>query len=196
MQTGELLIPPGETRTDEALLAAVAGGDETSFRVLMARFKKPILNYIYHYVRDAGWAEDLAQDVFVKIYRKAGSFKPENKFAVWLFQIARNRAIDFLRTRKSEGRAMAEMQSDSGDIGRPSKRPVSHMIKREDEDHLHDALGELPEHYRDVLVLCDLNDLSYEAAGQIVDTPAKTISSRLYRARNALRKKFAPFIKS
>lgn len=179
--------------SDEELIGAVALGNEEAFRTLMRRYKKPVLNYIYRYVGDTGWAEDLAQDVFVRVYRNADKFEQGRKFGVWLFRIARNVAVDFMRSRQSEHRAMNVVQDRERDREQGGERSSRMIANAEAAGRLHAAISELPEHYRDVLVLCDLQGMTYEEASHVTEAPVKTVSSRLFRARNALRKKFAAY---
>lgn len=158
---------------DEGLILRLQEGDPSALDALMDRHAAAVLNFCANYTGDRAWAEDIAQESFVTVYRKANTFRPGSRALPWIFAIARNRCIDFMRRR---GRALPEPPLPGGD---PSEDAVA-----EERDHaVRLALRLIPEKFRLPLVLCEVEELSYEDAARVVGCSVKTLSSRLARAR-------------
>lgn len=158
---------------DEALIHRLQDGDPSALDALMDRHATAVLNFCANYTGDRAWAEDIAQETFVTVYRKALTFRSGSRALPWIFTIARNRCIDFMRRR---GRALPEPPLPGGD---PSDGAVA-----EERDHaVRLALRGMPEKFRLPLVLCEIEEMSYDAAARIAGCSVKTLSSRLARAR-------------
>lgn len=192
MATEVLLAARAEIRDDQ-LVGAVARGDEDAFRALMGRHKRAVLNYLFRFVGDEAWAEDLAQETFVRVFRHASRYDAERSFSIWVLRIARNLAFDHLRARKTEARALTAVQAQTRESAPANAGPEALALRREAERALEAALASLPENFRDVLVLCDVQGLSYQEAAEITETPVKTVSTRLFRARNELRRAYREY---
>lgn len=172
--------------SDEVLMVRLAEGDLGAYETLYARYKNRILTFVYRYAGDRDWAEDLTQEVFLKLYRSPRSFDPRNRFVTWLFAVARNLTIDFLRRRKpvvplvvegEDGEFMVPHESAEGDS------PMDMLLLKEMEENLQRVLLTLSDKLREVFILCAIQGLSYEEVARIVGCPPKTVSSRLSRAR-------------
>lgn len=189
-----------DERTDEVLLERFVDGDEAAFDELVLRYKREMVTYLERMVGDAGWAEDLAQDVFLKVYLKAGAFRARARFSTWLYRIAHNRAVDFLKRRKHEPRLVLHGARETGADDREMPildargGPQECSSRRELEGKILDVVNGMDEKYRTVFVLCAMQRLSYEEAAEVTDLPVKTVSSRLCRARKLFRAKVRPYL--
>ncbi len=183
--------------TDEELLAVAQDAPpETVKKIVseLARRHHPrVVSFLYGIVRDRTSAEDLAQETFVRLFRHVKSWKPSGPFLSWLFTIARNLGLNEVRDRKkrptlalnvpahdtSETEAVSRMSGDE-------PPPPDEASRSEAANELRRAVAELPEPFRLVLVLCDLEQLSYQECARALDLPIGTVRSRLSRARGHL----------
>jgi RNA polymerase sigma-70 factor (ECF subfamily) len=175
---------------DAVLAVRTAGGDELAFAAIFQRYKGPV----YRFARQMGGtpdaAEDVTQDVFVTFMETAGRFDPaRGSLRVYLYGIARNLLRRRFRRRLSLREVELESAADArgrDNPGRPEGDPHSEMERLDSLRRLRRAILELPAHYREVIVLCDLHELRYEDAALVVHCPVGTIRSRLSRARRVL----------
>jgi len=150
----------------------------------------PLLDSLYNFARwlthDSGDAEDLVQETYLKALRGFGSFERGTNFRAWIFQILRN---TFLSSRsRLERRVTVSIDSeDSPDVQAAAGTPESLLIDRSGNDAVRRAIEELPGKFRDVLLLCDVEDASYREIADILSIPMGTVMSRLARARRAIR---------
>ncbi len=180
---------------DERLMEAVQRGDRESFSRLVSRHKVPILNFLYRYTLDRDLAEDLSQEVFLRVFRDSGSFNPKlGRVSTWIYAVARNLARDVARRRRFELKANSAFYERKGILhekdlatGWPDN-PAAALERKEMVKAVRVCLSRLPEKYRAVFVLCELQGLSYGETGSVVGCSEKTISSRLSRAREKFRK--------
>jgi len=151
----------------------------------------PLFDSLYNFARwiarDSDDAEDLVQETYLKALRSFASFQPGTNFRAWIFQILRN---TFLSSRTKFERRMAEAL-DSGE-GEPelavdTETPETILINRSDSQLLQRAVDDLPVHYRETLLLCEVEEMSYREIAQILSIPIGTVMSRLARARKAVR---------
>jgi RNA polymerase sigma-70 factor (ECF subfamily) len=180
---------------DKSLVESARRGDRGAFETLVKRYEAKVYHLAYGFVQDPATADDLAQDVFVKVYCHLAKFKFESEFGTWLYRIAVNHIKDHLRKigrRKevsiedvAEGRLAAE---DPG----PS-REAERLIE-ERRAAVHSALQALPPKYNVILTLRDVRGLSYEEIAGVLKISPGTVDSRLHRARRQLRKKMAPLL--
>lgn len=183
--------------SDEVLMVRVAEGDSAAYETLYTRYKNRILTFVYRYVGDRDHAEDLTQEVFLKLYRNPRAFDPRSRFLTWLFAVARNLTIDQLRRKRptasvgasaEEGENLVEPEIDS------NQTPVELTLMHELESNMRDMLMSLSDKLREVFILCAMQGMSYEEVAQIVGCPAKTVSSRLSRAREKLMDGFGKYL--
>lgn len=180
---------------DLAFLQRLQAGDEEAFRELLARWQRPILSFVFRLTGDAGAAEDLAQEVFVRVFRRIGEFQPSRggaQFSTWLFQIARNAALDHLRQRRRHPADSLETASDAVQQT-PGSAPAASAaaMQREVGEEIAAAVLALPEDQRTALVLAEYEDQSVAEIAAVMDCSAKSVEARLYRARQALRQRLA-----
>lgn len=188
-------IGEDERGTDDRLMEAVKTGDREAFTRLVARHKVPILNFLYRYTLDRDLAEDLSQEVFLRVFKEARSFDRRlGKVTTWIYTVARNLARDVARRKKFELKANSAFCERRGQL-QPTELasnwvddPVFALERKETIRAVRASLARLPEKYRSVFVLCELQGLSYGETGAVVGCSEKTISSRLSRAREKFRK--------
>ncbi|MGI0149790.1 MAG: RNA polymerase sigma factor [Thermoplasmata archaeon] len=172
-------------RGEEDLLRRVAAGDSEAFERLYEAYRKPIANYLYRLCFDRALVEDLLQEVFVRIWRAAASFRAESKVSTFFFRIATNVWIN-------ESRRLREKPSDTAE-GIEAGDPSEELERRERAERVREALRTLPAGERAVLILAEYNGLPYEEIAQILEVPVGTVKSRMFHAlqrlRNRLREK-------
>src|SRR5690349_996986 len=154
---------------DAALMLRVKQGDWSAFTHLVDKYKQPVMNLVYRMLRDPAEAEDLAQVVFLQVYKSADRYRVSSKFSTWMFTIARNLCLNEIRRRSRHPADSLEAgANESEDL--PARQiedvksavPTDEMLHRELERKIEDALAELPEIQRTAIILCRRDDLSYE----------------------------------
>jgi RNA polymerase sigma-70 factor (ECF subfamily) len=165
----------------------MANPSDADFEELLARYRRPVLNFVYRLLGDATEAEDVAQEVFVRAYQHWSKFDPRRKVPTWLFALARNAAIDRLRYRQ---RHPVESLDSA-----PEPSTTSREVEtRELGEQIAAAIQLLPEDQRTAIVLAEYHDLSYAEIAEIMDCSVKSVESRLYRAKATLREKLQGFL--
>ena len=177
------------------LIKRSKNGDVDAFERLISPYQKKILNFAYRMLASREDAEDAAQEVFVKAYKALGSFDAESGFSTWLYKIASNTCLDELRRRKRRGDDKSisiNRESEDGEYELPlhdeTNSPYLSAQKKEAHKALASAIEQLGEEHRAVVVMRDINGLSYEEIARITDSAVGTVKSRLCRARLILRK--------
>ncbi len=170
------------------IVTAIAGGDEAAFEELVKRYQAPIITFIYRYVGDLYSAQDLAQEVFLRIFKAAPSFEPKAKVSSWVFRIAYNLSANELKRRKRIADFHLRISREDLDIwGRPLKNHRAEAGTREKEERLTAALRELPENQRAALLLKVNEGLSYLEISTIMDVSVASVESLIFRARSRLK---------
>lgn len=177
---------------DQAVVEAVLNGQQHRFAELVDRYQTPIVNYVCRMLGNYEDAVDLSQDVFLKAYSALESYRPQYPFPAWLFRIARNAAIDEIRKRRLSTVSLdAPMEFEDGVAGRevqsPGLDPEDSYLGIEFADRVSAAIDELPEKYREPIILRHAADLSYEEIAEALELPIGTVKTRIFRARDALR---------
>jgi RNA polymerase sigma-70 factor (ECF subfamily) len=172
---------PDEKTTDEDLMGRVRLGDKHAFEVLIRRHQRSFLNFIFRFMGNRTEAEDLTQEVFLRIWKAAGTYKPEAKFTTWLYRIATNLCINKQRAIRVRRLVIGE--------GAELLTPEDRLIDSEQSVQLLNALNELPTSQRLAIVLKIYDEMSYQEISQIMDRPISAVDSLLVRAKRNLRKK-------
>lgn len=170
-------------------------GDEDAFAVLVNNYKTKVFNLAYSFTRDRETADDLTQEVFIKVYYALDKFQFKSRFGTWLYRIAVNHIKDHLR-KVGKGQLVS-----IDTLRREPSVPENEIQKKEREQEatdrkklLYRALRSLPEKHQIILTLRDVQGHSYEEIAGILKLSPGTVDSRLHRARRMLRKKIAPFL--
>ena len=186
---------PDPLDPDAALMLRVKRGDRAAFTELVEKYKQPVMNFIFRSLRDETEAEDLAQNVFLQVYKSRDRYERTAKFSTWLFTIARNLVIDLSRKRTMS--SLDEM-SESGEDDRPFEiagggpSPLEQFQLSEDRAEVSQVLLRLESSYREVLVLRFYDELSLEEIAGVTKAPLSTVKSRLYTALDLLKQTLAP----
>lgn len=176
-----------------AMLQAIETGDLAAYTRLTERFAPRLRTFLRRLVRDPALADELALETLAAAYQRAGGCRDAAAFSVWIFRIARNRALDHLRAAQSRERAHDESRRRTPDID--VRTPLRLLEHRELEMRLERALADLDEPFRTVFLLREREGLSYEAIAEITEVPAKTVSTRLVRARLFLRARLLGYLR-
>jgi RNA polymerase sigma-70 factor (ECF subfamily) len=172
--------------------------DERAFREMVEEFGDRVYNLTYRMLGNREEAEDVAQEVFITVFKSISAFRGESKFSTWLYRITANHCknrIKYLARRHDRGHAELDDRVDGGLDGpslgapRPAPRPDLQLEGAQAEQILQDAIASLDEEQRILVILRDVEDLSYEEICSITELPEGTVKSRLHRARITLRKK-------
>lgn len=172
-----------EERAELALVTRAVAGDEHAFAELVTRYQTAVYNLAYRMLGDAAEAEDAAQEVFLRMYRRLATYDSEHRFSTWVLSIASHYCIDLLRRKRPW---LVPLENISSWMRARGRGPEALALAREQQDTVRALLAKLPEHYRLVLLLRYWHDLGYEEIAQVVNLPVSTIKARLHRARNAL----------
>jgi RNA polymerase sigma-70 factor (ECF subfamily) len=173
-------------RTDDAaLIEAVLRGEEDAFAALVTRYQDRIHRLLARLCRDSGETEDLAQEVFVKVYRKLHTFQHDASFYTWVYRIAVNTATDHLTRARRRRLHLVEDPGtlDDGERASDDAGSAQPVLDAELRDVTRALLDRLPEKYRTILVLREYEDLSYTEIAQVLQCSIGTVESRLFRAR-------------
>lgn len=177
---------------DEALLAAYQGGNTSAFETLLRRYRRPVFNFVLRRVGDRGRAEELYQDVWMKVVERADDFRGDAKFSTWLYAIARNLCIDHQRKMKFRGHASLEASQPGTDqpVGDrvPNPGPSTEALAFGGllKERIAAAVDALPDEQRDVFLLRQLQGLSFSEIAEVVGVPANTVKSRMRYALERL----------
>lgn len=182
--------------SENILVEKAKAGERAAFDELYQKYKRPILNYIYRFIGNFAQAEELTQETFVRAYINIHRFEPRAKFSSWLYRIAANLSKNFFRHAQYEKRLLPfKKGSYSGDEEGPglienikdkTRGPDKLAQAAEIKSMVGKAIERLPDHLKEVLILCDIKGFSYEEAAEIMACKPMTVGSRLYRAREKL----------
>lgn len=186
------------SRQEKRLIRRLKARDEQAFLTIVTKYQHKVYNVVYRMLGDPHEAEDLAQEVFITVLKNIDSFRGEAAFSTWLTRIAINHSknrIKFLK-RRAVDRMQAIEDTPEGammynPLGSALPRPDSQAMGNELERAMQRALGDLDPEHREVVVLRDIENLSYEEIGEITGLAAGTVKSRLFRARTALKEQLS-----
>ena len=175
------------------LIQGLKNGEEAAFKYLVDTYRDRIFNTAIGIVQNAEDAEDVAQEVFIQVYRSIHSFKGESKLSTWMYRIATTRSLDLLRNRKSKKR-FGFIQRLFGDGNEPLyelpdfNHPGVTMDRKENAAKLFKAIARLPENQKTAFTLHKLEDLSYQEVSEVMQTSIAAVESLMHRAKQNLRK--------
>jgi RNA polymerase sigma-70 factor (ECF subfamily) len=177
---------------DTAIVNAYLAGENRSFDILVERYQARLLNFVYRIVGDRERAEDLVQEVFIRVHRHLGRFDRSKKFSTWIYTIASNLGKNELRNRARNPLVLFTSITQGWDdeerpleFEDPSARPDDQFRKRHVKELVEESVAKLPKHHREVFVLREIEGRSYEEIAEITHCNLGTVKSRLNRARNS-----------
>jgi RNA polymerase sigma-70 factor, ECF subfamily len=188
---------------DAALMLRVKEGDREAFEGLVEKYKHPVMNLLYRTLPDAIEAEDLAQQVFIQVYKSAHRYQVAAKFSTWLFTIARNLCLNEIRRRsRHPAESLEAGTADSED--QPARQfedtkvfsPPESLLHGELEEKIEHALRALPEKQRTALLLCRQEELSYEEIAEVLECSVSATKSLIHRGRETLKEQLKPYLRS
>jgi RNA polymerase sigma-70 factor (ECF subfamily) len=181
----------------------VKRGDESAFAELVDKYKQPVMNMVYRYLRDATEAEDVAQAVFLQVHKSAQRYEVSARFSTWLFTIARNLCLNELRRRsRHPADSLDATFSDAED--HPARQFEDRKVSLPGEAVLHGelaqkielALAELPENQRTAILLCRGDEMSYEEIAVVIGCSLSATKSLIHRGRETLKLKLKPYLRT
>ncbi|HZR17603.1 MAG TPA: sigma-70 family RNA polymerase sigma factor [Verrucomicrobiae bacterium] len=188
---------------DAALMLRVKQGDWGAFAELVDKYKQPVMNLVYRMLRDSTEAEDLAQVVFLQVYKSADRYHVSAKFSTWVFTIARNLCLNEIRRRsRHPADSLEGSQSEHDDQperqyeDRKAFAAPDALLHGELEQKVEEALAELPENQRTAIVLCRGEELSYEDIAEILGCSVSATKSLIHRGRETLKQRLKPYLRT
>ncbi|WP_424245781.1 RNA polymerase sigma-70 factor (ECF subfamily) [Elusimicrobium posterum] len=169
---------------DKELLESFKNGDAQAIGFIIEKYKSSLFTYIKSYVKDDGTAEDIFQEVFLKLINNPGSYKEQGNFKAWLFTLARNKCMDFFRSGKSENTVSIDMEIEEGysvadTLDGGDKEPLEQMLDLENGQAIYEAFNALPKEMREVLLLRE--NLSFKEISEVLNCPIGTVLARANR---------------
>ena len=187
-------------RSDVQLMLDVKAGDEESFDFLLQKYRSPLVNFLNRMVRDQAMAEDLAQEVFLRVYRARKQYTPSAKFTTWLFRIATNLALNSVRDNRHQRMGISIDAGVDGEDSSPLELPAremridEHMIARDRAEIIRRAVWSLPEKQRAAVLLHKYEEMDYGEIAKVLECSESALKSLLFRAYETLRVELAPLM--
>ena len=169
---------------DSALVAQSLAGDQLAFQRLVERHQTRLFSLVRHYTRNAVEIEDLVQETLLKAYARLASFQSQSSFYTWLYRIATNTILDWLKRQgRNPVQSVEDIEVSMSASPRAVMRPDARLAQEEIARITQEILAELPEIFRTVLVLREFEDLAYQEIADVLGISIGTVESRLFRAR-------------
>lgn len=187
----------GLQEQDDQLIADALQGDQRAYEALLARHNKAILHVVMKIVRNREEAQDLVQETFMKAFNALASYRSEYRFSTWLYKIAANCAIDFVRKKRIEALSLDKpIETKDGrvefEVPDSSWDPEQDLVRKQKLRSIEEAIDSLPDKYREVIIYRHKDDKPYEEIADILRVPVGTVKARIFRARELLKKKLKP----
>ncbi len=179
---------------DEILIEEALAGKQRAFKALLSKHREAIYHVILRIVHNREEARDLVQETFMKAFGSLASYKSEYRFTTWLYRIAANSSIDYLRKKKIESLSLdqpVETKDGTVAIELPdwTYNPEVDLVSKQRVLSVNEAIDSLPKKYREVIVYRHKQDKSYEQIAEILGVPVGTVKARIFRARELLKKR-------
>jgi RNA polymerase sigma-70 factor, ECF subfamily len=186
---------------DAAIMLELRAGNMAGFDFLIQKYRKPIIHFMYRMVRNQAIAEELAQEVFLRVYRSRETYRAEARFSTWLYRIATNLGVNYARDNRHERMAstvyLDEADSETGttpDVADSTPGAEADMLQRERLNAIRQHVMELPERQRVAVLMHKYEGLDYRQIGDVLKLSESATKSLLFRAYQTLREKLKPFI--
>jgi RNA polymerase sigma-70 factor, ECF subfamily len=180
---------------DTELMLRAKNGDEASFGVLLARQRGPVIHFLYRMVGNQAVAEELAQDVFLKVYRARTTYEPAAKFTTWLFRIATNVALNHLRDRKGDKRLesldLASGEASTRQVADARPNMEQSMLRQAQAARVREAIEALPDKQRAAVLMHKYQEMGYSQIASTLGCSDSAVKSLLFRAYESLRARLA-----
>lgn len=182
-------------RDDEKeLISQALAGNQKAYATLTNRHQTPVFQIIMKIVRDKETARDLTQEAFMKAFSSLASYRSEYRFSTWLYKIAANASIDFLRKKRIQALSLDRpLPTRDGsveiEVADNSYNPEKDLVRKEQRSGIEQAIDSLPDKYREVIIYRHKDDKTYEEIADLLNVPVGTVKARIFRARELLKKK-------
>ena len=194
---------PVQLDPDAALMMRVKQGDAEAFTALVEKYKQPVMNVVFRTLRDETEAEDLAQNVFVQVWKSAPRYEVTAKFSTWLFTITRNLCLNEIRRRTRHPAESLDAPHPEQE-GQPKHQfedlknlpPPETLLQGELVDKVGQAIAALPENQRTALLLCRQDELSYEEIAKVLGCSVSATKSLIHRGRETLKERLKPYLRT
>ncbi len=202
MKPGNLPVAAPASDPDVQLMLRFQAGDDDAFRELFEKYSRAIVNFAYQFIGNRPRAEELAQDVFLQVYKAAPRYEPAAKFTTWLYRIATNACLNEVRRpeRRYKTRPLEHPTEDASERTEIAV-PDPHALRGDDaaaghelEVKIHAVLGELPANQRAALVLSRVEGMSYREVAEALDCTESAVKSLVFRATATMRKELTEYL--
>lgn len=200
-QIAPLIAESGEELSDAEVMLRAKAGDESAFAYLVQKYRRAMVGFMYRMSHNAAAAEDLAQEVFLRVYRSRSSYEPSAKFTTWLYRIATNLAVNYARDRRHERpevtRSLDEPDEETGttfDLPDRSATAEQSLLRRERMAAIRAKVQELPERQRIAVVMHKYQQMDYREIAKVLKLSESATKSLLFRAYETLREQLKEFI--
>ena len=188
--------------SDAEIMLRVKKGDREAFSLLVQRHRKPLINFIYRFTANPAESEDLAQEVFIKVFLSASSYEARAAFSTWLYRIATNSALNFVRDRNARLTYSLDQEPDDpgkqGQIELPDGKSLveDRLLETEKIKKIRGALTSLPENQRLAVILTKYQDLSLKETAEVLKCSETAVKSLIFRAYTTLREELVEMVDS
>lgn len=185
--------PSHSSEQDRALVNEALKGNQSAYNELMEKYRNALTRHVQRMVRQQGEVDDLVQECFIKAFSALTSYSTDYAFSTWLYKIATNHTIDFLRKKKLSTMSIDRpLQTKDGEVEYElpdiSYRPDRHIVEDERRELIQEAINQLPPKYKRVIVMRHQQEKSYEEIARELDLPLGTVKAHIFRARALLYK--------
>ncbi len=192
-------MEPQVAKTDEEWMLRLQAGDDHAFDHLLGKYRAPVVHFVYRLVREPALAEELAQEVFLRVFRARRNYRPRAKFTTWLFRIATNVALNALRDGRMRRWGETSIDAEDADpqvaqLSAPGPTAEQRLLEAERARQIRAAVESLPEKQRLAVLLHKYQDLDYAEIAPILGCSESALKSLLFRAYEALRVKLRPLV--
>jgi RNA polymerase sigma-70 factor (ECF subfamily) len=191
----------GGELTDADVMLRVKAGDDSAFDYLVQKYRRPMISFMFRMVHNAGVAEDLAQEIFLRVYRSRASYEPTAKFTTWLYRIATNLAVNHARDTRHERPAnmvsIDEPDDETGstmDVADSSLTAEENLLRRERLKAIRSKVQQLPERQRIAVVMHKYQQMEYRQIADVLKLSESATKSLLFRAYETLREQLKEFV--
>ncbi|MEM8485926.1 MAG: sigma-70 family RNA polymerase sigma factor [Bacteroidota bacterium] len=192
-KSAESISPSESSQQDRELVKRALNGDENAYKSLMDKYRISLSKHIQRMVRKQGEIDDLVQESFIKAFSALGSYSVDYAFSTWLYKIATNHAIDYLRKKKLQTYSIDKPKETSDgalefELPDATYRPDRHIVADQRKKLIQEAIDSLPPKYNRVIVMRHQQEKSYEEIAKELDLPLGTVKAHIFRARELLNK--------
>jgi len=173
--------------TDYEMITQILNGNKDLFAELVRRYKNLVYSVVVRMVASRDEADDLAQEVFIKVYRNLDKYYPDYKVSTWIIRITTNHVIDYRRKNRLETQAIEDMEYEEVHWSGPETSPEAEFLKKELKEMLDNLVSSLPDMYRVPIMLYHEQGLSYQEIADIIEQPLSKVKNRIFRGRKMLK---------